>query len=95
MEICNIISVIIQCNTATINFQPTLFHGRLDHENLCQRGELTGMRYYYWHRLSIAVDKFIGENHFRNTREKRETNRLTLKIKTNKQTKKTKLKKDK
>ena len=41
---------------------------------------------YYWHSLSIAVDKFTGEIHFRNTREKRETNRLTLKKKqTNKQ----------
>ena len=41
----------------------------------------------YQHGLSIAVNKFIGEIHFRNTREKRETNRLTLK----KKTKKTKL----
>ena len=31
---------------------------------------------YYLHDLPIAVEKFSGEIHFRNTREKRETNRL-------------------
>jgi len=32
---------------------------------------------YYLHGLPIAVEKLRGEIHFRNTREKRETNRLT------------------
>ena len=56
------------------------FYGRLDHENLCQRGESTGMGYYL-HGLPIAVEKFSGEIHFRNTTEQREINRLTEKEK--------------
>lgn len=42
---------------------------------LCQTGESTGMGYYL-HDLPIAVEKFSDEIHFRNTREKRKTNRL-------------------
>ena len=42
---------------------------------------------YYLHDLPFAVEKFSGETHFRNTKEKRETNRLT---ETKKQTNKLK-----
>ena len=42
---------------------------------------------YYLHGLPIAVEKFSGEIHFRNTRETREINRLTEKEKKQKEKK--------